>query len=344
MATLTIEQILDNTKATMKNQGKLSVAQIAQSLTDYPMASHFLRRNKMKITGGTSIDHDLLVRTLGSAQMKGLYSQDNYNVGDILEKINVPWRHLNTYWAFEEREVAMNSSKEKIVDLIGARRTAAQLDQVELLETQLWSKPTDSNDKLDMFGIPYWLVKNATTGFNGGNPSGFSSGAGGVDSSTETTWANYTAQYSNVSKSDAIAKMKTARRKTRFKSPVGKQAFRAGAGDRYRIHTSDPVVDDMENLGEAQNENIGKDLHEFDGMMTFGRNPVVYTPQLDSDSTNPIYMINYDTFVPFYLKGFFMKEASPRISPESHNTIVVDVDTSLNLLCTNRRLNTVLYV
>ena len=35
------------------------------------------------------------------------------------------------------------------------------------------------------FGVLYWLVYNASTGFNGGNPTGFSAGAGNLDSTPD---------------------------------------------------------------------------------------------------------------------------------------------------------------
>src|SRR5690606_3042281 len=107
-------------------------------------------------------------------------------------------------------------------------------------------KPADSDDKLAPFGIPYWVVKDSTAGFNGGNPSGFSSGAGGLDSSRHTRWANYTDSYTNVTKADLIKKMRTAYRKIRFKSPMNVPDYRRGRGDQYRIYVNEETISDFE--------------------------------------------------------------------------------------------------
>jgi hypothetical protein len=51
------------------------------------------------------------------------------------------------------------------------RRHAAMIDLAEELEAKAWQVP-NSTDKLNPYGLPYWIVYNSSTGFNGGYPTG----------------------------------------------------------------------------------------------------------------------------------------------------------------------------
>jgi hypothetical protein len=187
-------------------------------------------------------------------------------------------------------------------------------------------------------------VKNSSTGFNGGDPAGFASGAGNLATATYSTWKNYTAQYTNVTKSDLISKMRTAYRKIKFESPVDIPDYRRGRGDQYRIYLNETTIKAFEDLGEQQNENLGRDLASMDDTITFRRNPLVWTPELDSDTTYPIYMLNFAYFAPVFLKGDYLRESDPAKAEGQHNVFVVFVDLTWNILCTDRRRQAVFYI
>ncbi|MBN2129139.1 MAG: hypothetical protein JW741_06565, partial [Sedimentisphaerales bacterium] len=193
-------------------------------------------------------------------------------------------------------------------------------------------------------GVPYYVVKNATTGFNGGNPSGFSDCVG-IDASTEEKWRNYTDTYSQVTKDDLVASMRKAHRLTGFKSPVSIPDFRRGKGNRYRVYMNEATINSWELLAEAQNDQLGRDLAPMDGVTAFKRHPVIYVAQLDDDTSNPVYMLDHNTFYPVVLKGDYLRETEPISGGVTqHNSFVVYLDLTFNLLCLDRRRNTVIYV
>ena len=68
----------------------------------------------------------------------------------------------------------MNRSPARLVNLLQSSRVDAMTDLAELMESNFWGAPASSSDTLKPYGVPYWIVYNATTGFNGGHPSGFS--------------------------------------------------------------------------------------------------------------------------------------------------------------------------
>lgn len=336
------QDIIDLTNVTLKELGRMKFNQIATRLQNYEVMGRLLKEDKQQFEGSQGIQRTIMIDHSGAAKQVGLFQTDVVNVADQTKLMDIPWRHTTTNYAYERREMLMNKGASKIVDLLKIRRTDAMISLAELLEAQFWSKPTDSNDKLNQFGVKYWVVKNATAGFNGGNPAGFTSGAGNIDSSSITRWANYTDQYVTMTKPDAIDKMRTAARKIVFKSPVSIDDFRKGSGDSYRIYVNEPTIKGMEALGEAQNENLGRDIASMDGTLTFRKNPIVWVPKLDADTENPIYMLNFAWFAPVFLEGDYMRESAPMLSALQHNVFVVHVDLTGNILCTNRRAQAVI--
>ncbi len=190
------------------------------------------------------------------------------------------------------------------------------------------------------YGLPYYIVKNATTGFNGGAPSGHTTVAG-VSLTDSPTFKNYTAAYVSVTKPDLVKKMRTAARKIKFVSPVQVPEYRGS--QRQHIYVNETTIADIETLGENQNENLGRDIASQDGRMVFHGNPIVYVPQLDTDTSNPVYMVDHGTFYPVCLKGDYLRESENK-APNQHNLTQYFVDLTYNFLCVDRRRNAVIYI
>ena len=334
--------LIDLGNVTLKELGRMKFNQIATRLQNYEIMGRMLKEDKQQFEGSTGLQRTLLIDHSGAAKMVGQFQQDTVNVTDQTVLMSIPWRHATTNYAYERREMLMNKGAAKIVDLIKIRRADAMISLAELMEAQGWSKPADSNDKVNAFGVKYWVVKNLTAGFNGGNPAGFTAGAGNIDSSAVTRWANYTDGYTSVTKPDLIDKMRTAARKIMFKSPVSIEDFRKGAGDTFRIYVNEPTIKAMESVGEQQNENLGRDIAAYDGTITFRKNPITWVPKLDADSDNPVYMLNFGWMNPVFLEGDYMRESSPMVPSYQHNVFVIHVDLTWNLICTNRRAQAVL--
>lgn len=107
---------------------------------------------------------------------------------------------------------------------------------------------------------------------------------------------------------------------------------------------NETTISEFEDVGEAQNENLGRDVASMDDMIAFKRHPLIYIPYLDADTSNPIYMNDVETIKPIILKGDYLRESDAEKVPGKHNWYKVDVDLSINFVCTNRRANCVAYV
>ena len=338
MTTLTATDIQDLVNGTLKELGRQKIQQIAQSAVDYPTVNVMLKKERMTTSDGIGIQRNLMTKLPDVARFVGMYGTDQTNIEDLTTQLNVPWRHANTNWSFEAHEVTMNRGKSLIFNVIEPRRVGAKLDWVEMMESALWDAPSRT-DKLRPYGIPYWIVKNNTVGFNGGYASDHTD-VGGVDVTLHPTFKNYTGQYAAISKTDLIQKMRTAATKCKFTAPavVSMADYRKGM-DKYRVYCNEASLRAFENVGESQNENLGRDIASMDGTITFRKFPIIYTPVLDADTTDPIYGIDHSTLFVHVLEGWEMKESEVIMHPTNHNIFSVHVDTTLNTVCVDRRRN-----
>ena len=337
------EDITDLLTGTTRRLGRGRWNQVAQRLQRYEVMGRMLKRDKAIMRGGTAIERRIQLKLSDAARMTGLYDKDNVNVADILTKMVVPWRHTTSHYAYERREVLEQKGGQEITNLVKLRRADSWLALAELMEDQVWGAPSSSSNVLDVMGIPWWVQKGASQGFTGQNPSGWTTTAE-IDASAEANWRNYSDTYTDITKTDLIKKMRKARRKVKFESPVSIRDYRRGRGDTMRIYVNEDTINEMELVGEAQNENLGRDLASLDGTLVFKRNPIIEVPKLADDSSNPIYMLNWAYIELAFLAGDVLRETDPRIAADMHNVWVVFVDLTWNLLNTDRRRQAVLYV
>lgn len=346
MATgISAESIADLIATTQRNLGRFHWEEIATELQRYIALPQILKKKKVKFDSGTHIQWDVMVETGGSARNVGMYEEDVVAASDGIKQAYIPWRHTTTNYTYERREVAMNRSPARIIDLVQTRRAQGMIDLAEKMEQNLWSKPASSADEITPYGIPYWIVKwpSGTTalGFNGGNPAGFTAGAANLSSSTYPTWANFTGKYTAMTKPDGVTKMREAFVKTDFMSPIDNPTLDRGRPDR-EMFVNYATMAAMETVGEDQNENLGRDIASMDGRITFRRCPVHYVPYLDADTSDPIYGFDWSTLFPVFLRGEYLNESKPAVKADQHTVIVVHVDSTWNFRCHNRRRNWVL--
>lgn len=339
MPDLQAESLADLVATTLRDLGEMRFTEIATDLQDHVAMRTLLRRDRVVLESGTAVQWDVMTQHSGAARHIGLYATDNVNVGDVMIQANAPWRHTTTNYAFDRREIDMNRSPRRIVDLLKVRRIDSMISLAELMETSFWGFPA-STDSVTPYGVALWIVKNATEGFNGGAQTGYTT-VGAVNPTTYPRWKNWTYQYTDVTKDDLIRHWRQAATKTNFMPPVeGIPTF--NTGDRYGFYTNYTVIGKLEEALEAQNENLGNDVASMDGRVIFRRVPVSYVPKLDADTTDPVYGINWGVFKTYILRGWWLRELKIDVQPGQHTVCSVHVDCTHNWICKDRRRNFVL--
>ena len=335
---ITVEQLTDLITTTQRELGKLKWTDIASDLQEYIAMQRILRKRKVRFDSGTAIQWNIMVDHVESAKNVALWAPDAVNVGDAMKTANIPWRHCTANYAVDRREIKMNSGAAKIVDLVQTRRAQAMLSLAELMEENFWGKPATSDDETQPFGIQYWITSNSSQGFYGANASGFTSGPGGLNTTTYSNWKNYTDEYTTIDSADLFAKWRRAATFTHFQSPMKHSDYETGA--KYEYFTNYAVLGEIERILELRNDNLGNDIASYDGRAVFRRTPIIWVPYFESSPsglpTNPVYGINWGVFNPVFLKGEYMAEETGK-APNQHTVSATHIDCSLNFKCTNRR-------
>lgn len=345
MVTLLPDQLDDLVNLTLKKYERGRWVDLSLDLQFY-FCTKLFKKGRIRSMSGPKYNWKLQTTNTGTARHTELFDIDQTAVKDLTTEAEIPYTKQTVNFSYDVDEEVFNTSPEEIVDVIAVRRHSAYNDYFELMEEAIWSAPSSSTESpRTPFGIPFWIQKNSTEGFNGGNPSGFSSGAAGVDSTTYTNWKNYTAPYTNVTRDDFIKKLKKAAEYCRFKAPHDFKEL--GSGVNFEFVTTYSVREELEILVESRNDNLGTDLGTYNGgQIMFRSSPVQWVPYLtENDSSNPFYGINWNTFFLATKKGKQgLQWSKPMIAPNQHTVKTVHGDGWTQIGCNNRRGNFVLYV
>lgn len=336
---LQLEGIDDFVQATLPKFKTIKWTNIANEFPQY-MVPKLIKERGVSEEGGRTIDFRVQTRNSGTFRMTGLYDTDQTGVQDLLISASLPWRFATVNWSYDLREPMFQSSRETIIRLLQVRENAARSDMVAGLEAQFWTAPSSSSDETNMMGVPYWIVKDATTtpggAFNGTVPSGHTTVAG-INPTTYDGWRNWSFGYSSITPDDLIKKVKKAMVFTDFEAPVPHPELKySGSMDRC-IYTTYAVVEALERLAETRNENLGSDVARYMNQVTIAGVPVKTSFYLNAnDTTDPLYGIDFSVFRPFVQKGLNMyrqnvKAARQRMVRDVH------LDLGMNFACVNRR-------
>lgn len=293
-----------------------------------------------------SINFPLQVTNTGTAVNTEMFAVDNTVVKDLAIKGKVLWTKQTVNWSYDVDEPEFQTNDfHMIVDVLHMREHSMWNDFFELMEQNLWTSPaSDSETPRRPNGIPYWIVKNATTGFNGGAPSGHTV-VGNINPTTYARWKNYTALYTNVDRLDFVKKARRASWETNFKPPHSYKELTIGKGkgkSPYGYYTSQDVVEKLEELLETRNDNLGRDMHKFMDAVLIGGNPVHACAYLQANDADAFYGINWKYFVYYVSKNRNTHMYKPHQAANQHTVRNVFMDHWGNFVCTNRRAQFVL--
>lgn len=311
-------------------------------LTDHVAVREMWKQRQKKFQGGENWEVEYQMDHNHSARSVALFEQDGSAMGDTMVKGEIGQRHVNANYIYDQREKAFQRGGTSVVSLIKKRYVEMMVAWFEYLEEVLWTKPEDDSDAKTPFGIAYWVTKGSQEGFFGGDPAGFPNGRAGISTVDYPRYANWTAPYEQVAKDDLLRKMRKAQRHTNFRSPVSHATPQMGEMGNG-IYTNDAVIGLLEELLEAQNMNLGNDLASKDGKTLFKGTPVQYAPYLDNDSTDPVYMLDWQHIAIGVMPGWENNLSKPYMVPGKHNVRRVDLDGTLNVACTDPRRQAVMF-
>lgn len=345
---------------TLEDLDKLKFETV-QPLQRYEAVDRWFTKDKEVIPDGDSISRRIQLDQGNGAEHVRLYQPSTIRVADLMSVITAGWVHAETQWSIDRREQAMNSGASRIVDTLKSRRVDALMRLCDLLEDDGWTSPAGPTDDLHALGITYWINAladgQAGEGFYGcyDSTNGFSN-AGGIAAATaspNTTaptggkayWRNYAAGGTGYYTSIDIEAMDTLRKmfdKLDFRSPVIVDDLKSESQKNFSIYMNCDTEIGFNRLAKAQNDQLGSDLDPFAGRIAFRRVPLAVVPKLDSDTRNPIYLVNHRVFKVYTLKDEWLRESAPMNSRENRNVFTSFLDLTFQIVCENKRLQGVM--
>jgi hypothetical protein len=307
--------------------------------------------------GGKQVDWKLKVAEAGNARTTGLFDTDRSNRVSMVDSGQCPWAFYTTNFIYDVQEEEFGSDNPNVViDYLEMQNHDMYEGFWKLLETHLWTAPTTSTQNpRQMFGLPFWIQKNGATAqgaLNGGNPTGFSAGAGSIDSNTYSQWKNWTFSHDGtVTEQGFIERVVEAMDKCQF---VAAHAYPELGGSnkeqRFGLYSTYRMKKGLRRFLRSQNDNLGKDAAEMHkGNPIINGNEVEEVPYLTdnvsaddgtaSNGDDPIYGVDWKTMEFFRKRNWWMKRHAPIRAAGSHNVYEVHMDSHIQLCCNNRRRN-----
>lgn len=302
---------------------------------------------------------------------------DHYGNPDSVDRQNVAdygtayWSMYKTSWTFDVREPGAfgGTSADQIANHLAMQRANFEQGVFDDFEQAFWTLAPAPNDgtggSITMNGLPYFVVKSTATtneavGNNGGHPSGYSS-VFGKSRTSFPQLKNYTGCYTDVTDDDLLAKMNDMLELMRWAAPRS-VANEIVTSNQYEIVSHRTPLKQYQQLLRASNENVGMDAGKYYGRevgaaSVFRSVPWNWTDALTSqylkddgvtanpayDSTQPIYMLNWDTMDLVGASDQWMKETEPQQVDNPHNTAVGHLDSTQQAICIDPRQNGVLH-
>jgi len=340
---LTPENMPDAVIATLNRLNKGKWIGEMTDLQEHVLFNQMCRMKREKINSGRGVTVRYIMDHNHSAQVVGLFNSTDFSRDDAMVEGTVPWTYMDGNMVYDEREPDMNAGPEQVVDLVDAENSRMLTSMVELAEEKSLGIPDSEDDNDTPFGLKYWVTKNSSLGFNGGNPTGFSSGRAGVSSGTYTRHKNYTGAYTSVGDTDdtgLVYQMEKAAAMTRWVPPAPEPGM-GRSGFSRSIYTNWDTMYDLKNVAKSNNDSLGFDLATKEPV--FRGAGITHVPKMDTESDNPLYMLDHNHIYAIFLRNWFMKRIKvQRLSNQVHCFAVV-VSMVWNIVCDDLRRQAVFY-
>lgn len=296
------DQLDDFVNLTIANYDRGEIVSIALDNQHYFFAERSgMDLGKTTEDGGSSLKWKVKHSNTLSFEDSEMFHVNNPRRANQTIEAEVKWAKQEVSYMYDvDEEAFQGDSMTKIVDYVKLLLVGMYEDFFVGMEERLWSSPTSSTQTPRRWaGIPFWLQQASATAstdfaFSGGNPSGFTSGAGGISSSTYAAWQNGTFVYALVSQTDFIEKVVEACDKTYFRAPK-KFNEKGGGKPRWGFYTDYSIVQELRQVARAGNDRIGKDVTEYMDTVMIRGTEVEWVPEFARSGS-----LAYTTAEPFY--------------------------------------------
>lgn len=347
MSELQLEQVVDITQTTLENYGKRGAfTDLTGDIQSYWAWNNLFNKDYETVTGYV-VTRRVLTETQPNARETALFSNDETEIVDGVEKITMYFRHLETSFMFDLREEEAQGGPEAIIKVTKLRRYGAMMDAIKLFEDRWWGTVPTSDDGKRLLGFPYWAqydatVTASTVALTGDSYSYPWSGTypGGLN---HPRYRNHAGVYSAVTPGDLVKQMRRMWLKMQYTSPIPHPSYDQGKS-QYMIAMCSETLLSLEDLAKAQNDKLGNDIDRMGGETVFRGRPLRFVPQYDQIDTysgsSGNFPVDFIDWSKLYLIGRSGWQAKEMVIPRykgQHNTVGVTFDWTLTSMCHDRR-------
>ncbi len=330
---------------------------ISLPLQEYKFASRLFDAAGKDEMATSQCKWKLKVRHQDNFQIVGLYHRDSSDRVNVLDEGSAKWSLNTTNYHYDIDEEIFQTGGDKIYDYLEELERDLMTSFYVGMEDYMFgpgpSSPTAS--PFQPLSLLHWITStddslsenNAEEGFDGFEPVGWgSAGVGGISCQTYDQWRNRTFPYTNVDRDDFVEKTINSMDLCQFKPPVeGGKDIVPQNKPNWELLTTHSRVAAARRLLQLGNDNIGNDLAAHSGKVMLRGVPMDWVPAwTNAASRNArtdgiILGVNWSTFKVFFAPGRKMRKKKAFQHPQMSNVRVRNMDSSLQLVCFNRRGN-----
>jgi len=356
MAGISIEQASDLIVTTTPKFGKRVITD-TQAYNDYVFLRNLVAP-KMNSQGGTRFQQTIRLREGAPSRGVDLYEGTPNVRVNVTGYMLAEWTHHEGKVHYDARELMMNSDSEaQIVNWFQTQIDGEFEAICNWWEGNSMLCPNSSTDRKNPLGLAYWInplasgVTDTAGGFNGTTATFRNATTttviGGIDASNpdNSRWRNWVATYTSMSPL-TIKSIVKALRRTKFVPPPQLSNGQMLSSKRDRLILMDQNnYEDYEEIVNSGSDPRKGDARPFgdDDAVPLRGVDVLTTPSLDTIAIRPIYILNKKSVKIVTLNNTWMTKGKAVNDRDALNVYTQGIDTSAQIVCTNRRAQAVLH-
>ena len=353
---LTIDQIDDFVSSYLQKFPMGKWQDISSPLQKYYFASRLFDKSAKREMSTSQCKWKLKIDNNENFKVVGLYHRDSSDRRNVLTEGELKWGMTNTNYHYDIDEEVFKKGADEIVDYMNLQEQGLMQDFFEGMENLMFGEGP-ANPTVNPFppvSLLWWITatsdgttdNNATEGFNGHSPLGWTAnGVGGISTATYDQWRNRTFPYTNVDRDDFVEKVINSMDLCTFTPPVSRSDIKPEGEHRWELLTTHSRVAESRKLLQLGNDNIGDDLAARSGAVFIRGVPMVWVPAWTNASSQNqrddgiILGVDWNSFDCFYASGRSQRKRAPIRHAEMSNVRVRHMDDALQMVCYNRRAN-----
>jgi len=311
------------------------IRELADNVTTHiPLIKMLIDKGNVKVRGGTSINFPIEYGDSTACKSYEGYDPLPLSDDDFIDQGEVRWARYNQSIQYSDDDEAFNSGEEAIIDFVESRTKNAERSLKKTLAAHCMLDGSGNNSK-DLYGIPYWVREDPTT----------SVAVAGINQSTSTWWQNQHLDNTTIGAWGSAT------------NKYGRQAFDSMAIDlqrneefpdaaftdktSYKKLKKEYELSEIYQIGSRSGKEkkvYGSRGFEVDGVEVLFDNSITNTTGTDGT----MYLLNTN-YMKFYIHAKKNFVFIPAMRPTNTASYVSHIRVYLNLVCTNRAMQGVIY-